>query len=95
MKKIFCILIFIFLNTAVAFGDEFPEVAAFGAVLMDAETGRVLWGKSEHEPLSMASTTKIMTAVLALESGRLDETVTVSEKAAAAPKMKMYLSEGE
>jgi D-alanyl-D-alanine carboxypeptidase (penicillin-binding protein 5/6) len=95
LKKIFCIFIFIFLNTAVAFGDEFPKVAAFGAVLMDAETGRVLWGKSEHEPLSMASTTKIMTAVLALESGRLDETVTVSEKAAAAPKMKMYLSEGE
>ncbi|MCL2199324.1 MAG: D-alanyl-D-alanine carboxypeptidase [Defluviitaleaceae bacterium] len=74
---------------------EEPKVAAFGAVLMDAETGRVLWGKNEHDPLAMASTTKIMTAVLALESGRMDETATVSKKAAAAPKVKMFLSPGE
>jgi len=74
---------------------EQPEVAAHGAILMDAETGRVLWGKNEHTPLAMASTTKIMTAVLALESGRMEETVTVSKKAAAAPKVKMFLSPGE
>ena len=74
---------------------ETPTVNALGAVLMDAETGRVLWGKNEHKPLPMASTTKIMTAVLALESGRMDETVTVSAKAAAAPKVKMSLSPDE
>ena len=74
---------------------EKPSVAAFGAVLMDAETGRVLWGKNEHDPLAMASTTKIMTAILALESGRMDETVTVSKRAAAAPKVKMHLTAGE
>ena len=72
-----------------------PTVNALGAILMDAETGRVLWGKNEHEPLAMASTTKIMTAVLALESGRMNETVTVSAKAAAAPRMKMFLTKGE
>jgi len=72
-----------------------PSVNAHGAVLMDAETGRVLWGKNENTPLAMASTTKIMTAVLALESGRMDEMVTVSNKAAHAPKVKMYLSPGE
>jgi len=43
----------------------------------------------------MASTTKIMTAVIALESGRMEETVTVSKKAANAPKVKMSLSPGE
>ncbi|MCL2285726.1 MAG: D-alanyl-D-alanine carboxypeptidase [Firmicutes bacterium] len=74
---------------------EIPTVNAHGAVLMDAETGRVLWGKNEHMPLAMASTTKIMTAVLALESGRTNETVTVSAKAASAPRMKMFLSAGE
>jgi D-alanyl-D-alanine carboxypeptidase (penicillin-binding protein 5/6) len=73
----------------------FPTVDAHGAVLMDAETGRVLWGKAEHKPLAMASTTKIMTAILALESGRLEETVTVSRRAAAAPRVKMGLSLGE
>jgi D-alanyl-D-alanine carboxypeptidase (penicillin-binding protein 5/6) len=72
-----------------------PTVNAHGAILMDAETGRVLWGKNEHEPLAMASTTKIMTAILALESGRMNETVTVSHTAAAAPKVKMNLTAGE
>ena len=74
---------------------DFPDVAATGAVLMDAETGRVLWGKNEHMPLAMASTTKIMTAVIALESGRAEELVTVSRRAAAAPKVKMNLTTGE
>ena len=75
--------------------SEKPSVNAHGAILMDAKTGRVLWGKNEHEPLAMASTTKIMTAILTLESGRLDETVTVSRRAAAAPRMKMHLTPGE
>ncbi|MCL1788126.1 MAG: D-alanyl-D-alanine carboxypeptidase, partial [Defluviitaleaceae bacterium] len=74
---------------------EIPTVNALGAVLIDAETGRLLWGKNEHTPMAMASTTKIMTAVLALESGRMDETVTVSKRAASAPKVKMGLSTGE
>ncbi|MCL2187146.1 MAG: D-alanyl-D-alanine carboxypeptidase [Defluviitaleaceae bacterium] len=72
-----------------------PTVNAHGAILLDAETGRVLWGKQEHSPLAMASTTKIMTAIITLESGRMDETVTVSSKAAAAPKVKMNLTAGE
>jgi len=75
--------------------EETPTIEAAAAILMDAETGRVLWGKNEYEPRSMASTTKIMTAVLVLESGRINETVTVSANAAAAPKVKMYLTTGE
>ena len=72
-----------------------PTVDAHGAILIDAKTGRILWGKEPHSPLAMASTTKIMTAIIALESGRMDETVTVSKKAAAAPKVKMNLTAGE
>ena len=90
--------IFAFKLIAVSAGEhqlEKPTVEARGAILIDAETGRVLWGKNMDMPLSMASTTKIMTAVLALESKRLGETVTVSARAAAAPKVKMYLSAGE
>ena len=74
---------------------EIPTVNAHGAILMEAETGRILWGKNEHEPLAMASTTKIMTAILALESGRMDETVIVSKKAAAAPRVKLFLRPDE
>jgi D-alanyl-D-alanine carboxypeptidase (penicillin-binding protein 5/6) len=97
MKKYFTILFFIFsiLNINFVLCEEKPKVAAHGAILMDAETGRVLWGKNEHTPLAMASTTKIMTAIIALESGRANETVTVSSNAAAAPKVKMYLTAGE
>ena len=39
---------------------EKPKVAAQGAILIDAETGRVLWGKNEYSPLAMASTTNVM-----------------------------------
>ena len=82
-------------NTLAAAKVEIPTVNAHGAILMEAETGRILWGKNEHSPLAMASTTKIMTAILALESNRMSEIVSVSKKAAAAPRVKLFLSPGE
>lgn len=74
---------------------ETPKVAAQGAVLLDGETGRVLWGKNEETPLAMASTTKIMTAILVLEEGNLDDMVEVTANAANSPKVRMNLSKGE
>ena len=71
------------------------DVAALGAILMDGKTGRVLWGKNAYTPLPMASTTKIMTAIITLENGRLDDIVKVSKRAAAAPEVKMFLHAGE
>lgn len=73
------------------------EVALYsrGAVLMDAATGRVLYGKNENTVMPMASTTKIMTCILALESGRLDELAQVSAYAAAQPKVHAGLRSGE
>jgi D-alanyl-D-alanine carboxypeptidase (penicillin-binding protein 5/6) len=76
------------------YADE-PQVAAQAAVLMDLDSGRVLWGKNENEPMSMASTTKIMTAIIALERGNPNDIVTVSKQATLAPPVKMHLSEGE
>ncbi len=72
-----------------------PDVKALGAVLIDGKSGRVLWGKNADEPLANASTTKIMTCIIALESGKRDETVCVSQNAAAQPETRMGLSEGE
>jgi D-alanyl-D-alanine carboxypeptidase (penicillin-binding protein 5/6) len=60
------------------------EVTAAGAVLWDPLDGRVLWARAPSTPRRMASTTKIMTALLAVEAGTLDDTVTVSATAAAA-----------
>lgn len=63
------------------------KLYASGACLMDADSCRVLYGKNESAPLPMASTTKIMTCLLALENGNLDDTVTFSTRAASMPKV--------
>lgn len=63
------------------------ELNAQSAVLMDGETGRVLYGKEEDLTRPMASTTKIMTCILALEMGDLEDEVVVSSYAAGQPKV--------
>lgn len=68
---------------------------AQAAVLMDADSGRVLYGKNEKDVLPMASTTKIMTCILALEYGNLDQIVEASAYAASMPKVKLYVRQGE
>ena len=55
--------------------DE-PSLSAQSAVLINVETKEIIYEKSAHEKRSMASTTKIMTSILAIESGRLSEIVT-------------------
>lgn len=69
-------------------------LSAAGACLMDASSGRVLYGKNESTPLPMASTTKIMTCILALENGDLNSTVTFSPKAASMPKVRLGAGSG-
>ena len=68
---------------------------AKAAVLIEAQSGRVLYESNAHAPLPMASTTKIMTALLALENGSLSDVVTVSRNAFGVPGTSIYLSEGE
>lgn len=74
---------------------EEPKLYAKAAVLMDGDTGRVLYGKAPDEVLPMASTTKIMTLILALEYGTPDDVVTVSSYAAKMPDVKLGLHAGE
>ena len=68
---------------------------ATAAVLMDADSGRVLYGKDQDTPMPMASTTKIMTCITVLENGNLDDMLTVSAYASSMPKVKLYLRTGE
>ena len=93
-KRLICIMM-ILLFCQTVYASEPPSVAARGAVLMDGESGRVLWGKNETEPLTMASTTKIMTAILVLEQGNLDDVITISTRAANSPEVHMHLTTGE
>ena len=71
------------------------NTSARAAVIMDVNSGRILYSKNMDEKLAMASTTKIMTTLVAAESGRLEEKVTVSRKASCTEGSSIYLREGE
>lgn len=71
------------------------ETSAKAACVMELETGRVLFESNMHQRLPMASTTKVMTALLAIEEGRLQDNVTCSERAFGVPGTSIYLAEGE
>ena len=61
------------------------RVAAKGAVLIDADSGRVLFAQNANQRLPMASTTKVMTTLLALENASLDDRVTAGKNAVGVP----------
>ncbi|WP_054949560.1 D-alanyl-D-alanine carboxypeptidase family protein [Numidum massiliense] len=72
-----------------------PEVSAKAAVLVDVNSGRVLYEKNADEQLPIASITKIMTAIVAIEHGNLDDIVTVSPRATRKEGSSVYLKKGE
>jgi serine-type D-Ala-D-Ala carboxypeptidase (penicillin-binding protein 5/6) len=72
-----------------------PGVSAKAAVLMEQTTGRVLYGRNEHRPMRIASITKIMTAILAIESGRMNDIVRITDRAAHTEGSSLYLKPGE
>lgn len=72
-----------------------PTVSAKAAILMEAGTGKVLYAKNERERRAMASTTKIMTTLLTLESYGLDEPFTVDANAIKVEGSSMGLVEGD
>lgn len=62
--------------------NEEPVLNSKAAIIYDRTTKKVMWGKNENIKKPMASTTKIMTAIVVLENSKLTDTVTVSKKAA-------------
>ncbi|RWZ60893.1 D-alanyl-D-alanine carboxypeptidase [Halobacillus fulvus] len=71
------------------------SVSAEHAVLMDSKSGRVLYEKEAYESSLIASTTKIMTAIIAIESGMLKDKVKVSSQAVHTEGSSIYLTEDE
>lgn len=71
------------------------DTSAQSAVVMDVQTGRVLYSKNMHEKRAMASTTKIMTTLVTVESGRLNEIVKVDHQSTLVKGSSIYLKEGE
>ena len=74
---------------------SYLKLNAIGSVLMDADSGRVLYGENYDKELAMASTTKIMTCIVALEHGNMNDVVTVSKKAASMPDVQLNMLSGE
>jgi D-alanyl-D-alanine carboxypeptidase (penicillin-binding protein 5/6) len=93
---IYIILLSFFISTVPvnkAFAS--PGVSAQSAILIEQESGRVIYGKQEHEVRRIASITKIMTAILAIESEKMGEKVTVSKNAEGTEGSSLYLIAGE
>lgn len=80
---------------ATASTPESPLIHASYACVMDSSSRRILYEKGGNEKVPMASTTKIMTAILVLESGRTEETVTASPLACRMPKVHLGMQKGE
>ncbi|MCC5465303.1 D-alanyl-D-alanine carboxypeptidase family protein [Pelosinus baikalensis] len=89
---LFCL--FFTLATPIANSSP-PKIEAQAAILIDAKTGQILFEKNSHIRNAPASTTKVLTAIIAIESGRLDEEVKVSARAANTTGSSMHLSTGQ
>jgi len=76
-------------------GNKIPRISAGAAIVLDIVSGRVLYEKKAYSRSSIASTTKIMTAIVAIENGNDDEDVIVSKRAAAISGSQVNLKEGK
>ena len=106
MKKWLCLVLFLTTLTysitallpsriRVSAAEDDLQLHAKYAVLLDGDSGRVLYGKNEDTPAPMASTTKIMSCVIALEYGLKEMTCTTSAYAASMPDVQLNAKKGE
>jgi len=96
-KVILAAVLFFFCANPAAFAEipDCPECTGEAAVLMDGSSGRVLYEKDSHRKLPMASTTKIMTAITALEYGKPEDIVVIPPEASGVEGSSIWLSPGE
>lgn len=92
MKKMW---LFLFLLVIFPIKVKAVSVAATSAILMDMDSNRILYAKDIHNVRSVASISKIMTAVLAIESGKLDEVVTINDEIKKAYGSAIYIQVDE
>ena len=98
MKKfiVYIMILSMFMPFLPVYGD-LPEVTAPSAILIDARTGKVLFEKNADEKHYPASTTKVMTGLLAVEHGKMDEIITIGKNPPLIEKgsSQIYLVPGE
>lgn len=96
LRSVLCLfLCLIFLSGFLTCHVNAVSTSASAAVLMDVDSGRVLYAQNENTKMLIASTTKIMTALVAIENGKLSSVVTIKRSETLAEGSSMYLKEGE
>jgi D-alanyl-D-alanine carboxypeptidase/D-alanyl-D-alanine carboxypeptidase (penicillin-binding protein 5/6) len=97
LSLLFLVSLMMFTQTPIvqASGENVPKIKSDSAVMIDAKTGNILYQKNSSDKMYPASITKIVTGILAIESGKLNDTVIVSSNAAKADGTRVYLLEGE
>ena len=95
MFKKFIVLFLIFLFIPVYGKCHVPSVSAKAAVVIEANTGNIVYSKNHNQKLPMASTTKIMTAICAIENINTNIPITVSDKAVGIEGSSIYLKKDE
>lgn len=81
LKKLLLSVVFIFVFSFSVYSADEPSLSAQNAILINAQTKEIIFEKNAYDRHSMASTTKIMTSLLAIESGRMSEVVTAENMA--------------
>lgn len=96
-RMVVCLICLAAIATVICINIRADDVVtnAKGAVLMEPESGKILHSKNMDAKLQMASTTKIMTAILTIESGNIDEPFTVDSEAIKVEGSSMGLLEGD
>lgn len=74
---------------------KIPEINSRASVIIDRNTNTILYGKNENQKRKMASTTKIMTAIIIIENCNLNDTLEVSKKAAGTGGSRLGLKSGD
>lgn len=95
MKKIAIFILLIIILTQSALAASPPSVSAKAAVLITADGGRVVFGKDENKKLGIASTTKIMTSLLAIEYGHPNMEIVTTKEMVTIEGTSMGLKEGD
>ena len=93
MKKIvviFCLIILLIPKSIYALGEDAKAIT-----IMDMDSNRVLYSKNQNEERLIASITKIMTAIIAIESGKLDDVVIVDDSILKSYGSGIYIEIGE
>jgi D-alanyl-D-alanine carboxypeptidase (penicillin-binding protein 5/6) len=95
LKICILLIIILFSYNNIVYANTLPDISSDSAIVIEQKTGRILYSKNIDEKRPMASTTKIMTAIVAIENGDMGDVVKISKKASGIGGSSIWLEENE